>query len=613
MKRSIHFFLKYYLFWFLFFVAFKLLFMVCNVKATLQMGIYDFFMAFFRGAKMDLSAAGYLSVLPGVFLAFSSVIKPETIVRIIRGYTLFFVIIVSIMGIADISLYPYWRTRLNAQVLPFLSEPVGLFSSISFWNFAFFIIALFIIAGGVYVSYRKLFPNNLLSGSKIRWYVSPVILLLTGALLLPIRGGLNTSPLNFSSVYFSKNLYSNQCAYNFFWSFNHAITHNKLKNNPFTYFLAEECKKNIEKVPEPKPEELPMFVKGEKPVNVILIILESFSNKVIESLGGVKGLTPNLDSLGKEGILFTSFYATGNRSDKGISSLIASYPALCRASSIIGYPDKMKDLDFLPQYFKRNGYNFSFYYGGDVNFYNTRMVMIQAGADQIISSSDFPEEIASLQKWGVPDEYLYQKMYNDLINTKQPFFNILYTISSHDPYDIPGYVKVKENNGLNYFNSVCYADSCLGVFVNNLMNSQLWDNTMLIVTSDHATPDPGPTMYNDPATYRIPMIWTGGAIDTTFVCNAVAMQTDLSTTLLQQLGWEAEKSYFSKNIFGDKQYAFFFRDEGWGFLSPETGFFTDKESGMQQFFYGEECDKTDSLQRFAKSFTQYLHNDFLKR
>ena len=411
----------------------------------------------------------------------------------------------------------------------------------------------------------------------------------------------------------SKKTYSNQYAYKYFWSFNHAITHNKLKNNPFTYFLAEECKKNIEKVPEPKPEELPMFVKGEKPVNVILIILESFSNKVIESLGGVKGLTPNLDSLGKEGILFTSFYATGNRSDKGISSLIASYPALCRASSIIGYPDKMKDLDFLPQYFKRNGYNFSFYYGGDVNFYNTRMVMIQAGADQIISSSDFPEEIASLQKWGVPDEYLYQKMYNDLINTKQPFFNILYTISSHDPYDIPGYVKVKENNGLNYFNSVCYADSCLGVFVNNLMNSQLWDNTMLIVTSDHATPDPGPTMYNDPATYRIPMIWTGGAIDTTFVCNAVAMQTDLSTTLLQQLGWEAEKTYFSKNIFGDNQYAFFFRDEGWGFLSPETGFFTDKESGMQQFFYGEECDKTDSLQRFAKSFTQYLHNDFLKR
>jgi len=613
MKQSIHFFLKYYLFWFLFFVAFKLLFMICNIKATLQMGTYDFFMAFFRGAKMDLSAAGYLSVLPGVFLAFSSIIKPKTIERIIRGYTLFFVVIVSIMGIADISLYPYWRTRLNAQVLPFLSEPVGLLSSISLWQFIFFIVALLIIAAGTFGIFRKLFPHNSLLNNKIKWYISPIILLLTGALVLPIRGGLNTSPLNFSSVYFSKNLYSNQSAYNFFWSFNHAITHIKLKTNPFTYFSTEVCNETMRNVLESKQKELPVFIKREKPTNVILIVLESFSNKVIESLGGVKGLTPTLDSLGRESILFTSFYATGNRSDKGISSLIASYPALCRASSIIGYPDKMKDLNFFSKQFKRHGYDFSFYYGGDVNFYNTRMVMIQAGADQIISSSSFPDEIASLQKWGVPDEYLYQKMYSDLSHTKQPFFNILYTISSHDPYDIPDYVKVKENNGRNYFNSICYADSCLGVFVNNLKKSQLWENTLLIVTSDHATPDPGPTMYNDPATYRIPMLWTGGALDTTFVCNAVAMQTDLSTTLLQQLGWEAEKTYFSKNIFGDKQYAFFFRDEGWGFLSPETGFFIDKESGMQQFFYGEECDKTDSLQRFDKSFTQYLHNDFLKR
>jgi len=89
------------------------------------------------------------------------------------------------------------------------------------------------------------------------------------------------------------------------------------------------------------------------------------------------------------------------------------------------------------------------------------------------------------------------------------------------------------------------------------------------------------------------------------------MQTDLSSTLIQQMGWNSTPSYFSKNIFGTRQYAFYLRDEGWGFISPETGFFMNLESEKQQFFYGEQCEKRDSLTTFSKSFTQFLHDDFL--
>jgi len=109
------------------------------------------------------------------------------------------------------------------------------------------------------------------------------------------------------------------------------------------------------------------------------------------------------------------------------------------------------------------------------------------------------------------------------------------------------------------------------------------------------------------------LLWVGGVIDTAFVSHNIAMQTDISSTLIQQMGWKTTPSYFSKNIFGSRQYALFFRDEGWGFLSPEAGFFMNLESGVQKYFYGEQFPQKDSLNRFSKSFTQFLHDDFLKK
>jgi len=102
-------------------------------------------------------------------------------------------------------------------------------------------------------------------------------------------------------------------------------------------------------------------------------------------------------------------------------------------------------------------------------------------------------------------------------------------------------------------------------------------------------------------------------VDSVKYVNNICMQTDLASTLVQQLGWKPKKSFFAKNIFAPRQYAFYYRNAGWGFISPEMGFYDDMELGKQTFFYGANAAKKDSLMHFAKGFTQYLHNDFLKK
>jgi phosphoglycerol transferase MdoB-like AlkP superfamily enzyme len=616
MKRTVAFFFNYFLFWFLFFVVFKVLFLLANFSDTAQLTWRDLFGVFLHGSRMDLSVAGYFTMLPGILLALSPLIKTKITEGIIKWYTFALLVIVTAMGLTDMGLYPAWGCRLNAQILPYFANLKGMLDCVSWWQAILIIVIEVGLVWGAFFCYKKIFRTRRTERGSVKWTVFPVLMLLSGALILPIRSSLSTAPLNFSSVYFSEKPYANHCAYNFFWSFSYALTNNKAKVNPVHYMDQQACDNMMKHYEQLNQEQPPIYIRNKsgKPVNVILVILESFSNKIIEPLGGLSGITPRFNEFCKEGILFSSFYSTGNRSDKGISSLIATYPALMKASSILFFPDKMKNLDCLPTYFSKRNYDMSFFYAGDVNFYNKRMLMMQSGVNKIVTENNFPSNISGLQKWGVPDNYLYDRMYKDLAKSRQPFFSIVYNISSHEPYDIPSYKKIPGNSNRDkYLNAISYCDSCLGHFIDRLKNSPLWENTLVVITSDHTSLEPGPTTVEEPATYRIPLLWIGGVIDTSFVEKNISMQTDLSATLVQQMGWKPKPSFFSKNIFGSKQYAFYFRDEGWGFLSPEIGVFTNLESKQQHYFYGKQHAAKDSLNLFSKAFTQFLHADFLKR
>jgi len=576
MKKVVAFFFKYYLFWVLYFLLFKILFLLFNFSDTINLSWSDLFGVFWHGAKMDFSVAGYFTVIPGLLLALTSFINPGFLQKTIKGYTVFLIILLTIMGLADMVLYPAWGVRLSSQILPYLTDPVEMSSSLVWWQILLLVVVLSGLAAAFIFGYNKLLKKDELKESIAKWQTTPVLILLSGALFLPIRGSLDVSPLNFSSVYFSQSLYANHCAYNYFWSFSHAILHDKVTKNPVHYMDDAACMEQLKGLDRLSLEQPPVYIKNKtgKPTNVIVVILESFSNKVVGEMGGLPDVTPRLNQFCKEGIAFTSFYSTGNRSDKGLSSLIGTYPALMKVSSILFYPDKMKGLDFMPAYFARHGYDLSFFYAGDMNFYNKRMLLMQSGVQNIVSKTEFPRRISNIQKWGVPDQYLYQRMFDDIRKMPQPFFSMVYNISSHEPYDVPAFLRIKGNSKSDrYCNSVAYADSCLGHFIDQLKQMPFWKNTLVVITSDHTSLEPGPTTIEEPATYRIPMIWIGGVIDSSFVVDRISMQTDLTTTLVQQMGWKPKPSYFSKNIFGSRQYAFYYQNTGWGVSFSRSGLF----------------------------------------
>lgn len=580
------------------------------------MGIPDFMGTFWFGIKMDLSVAAYFSVVPGLLLSIRYILNNNILIRFLRIYSFSLLFIVTILALSDLVLYPHWGTRLGILFIRAVADPVGLSSTLKWWQFLLGAMVCFSWAYLWYKAYCRLVENALkkeLSGNF--WFPSIVMLFLTTFLILPIRGGIDRSPLNHSSVSFSENYFANQAAFNFFWSFAHDLLENSDTKNPAVY-MDDRLSKEIFYSHFHKEDTLlfPKFLKrvGNAPPNVIMVILESFSNKLIGPLEGIPDLTPGLNTLCNEGITFSNFFATGNRSDKGLSGLIGAYPALLN-TSMLNQMEKARSLDYLPRHFSSNGYSTAFYYGGDINFYNTRLLMIQAGVSQLVSKSDFPSKVRNMSKWGVPDGFLYDKFLEDLSQAQQPFFRMVYTISSHDPFDVP-FNRIQGIGMKNrYLNSVAYADSCLYEFVVKLKSSPLWENTLLIITSDHGSIEPGPTTPQEPDSYRIPMIWTGGVIDTTLFVDNISMQTDLGHTLAKQMGWEVNRSPFSKNIFGSHHYAFYLTETGWGYVDTTHVFFFDRHTEEINWFEGENSQNATETITNAKAYIQYLHNDFLNR
>ena len=615
--QGLVYFLKYYFFWVSYFLFFKILFLLYHFPFSKFCSVKEIWGVFRHGMIMDVATAAYLCVLPGVILLFLPYLKAKIIFQIIKWYSVFILVIFTFFGLLDLVLYAEWGTRLDNQIIPALRNPGGMIASVNWWQllaFIFLIISIIILFSRLFTF---IFPLKKLTTTQPKWYFTPVMLILTASLIIPMRGGVSIAPLNLSHVYFSNNLFANHAAYNPWWSFLYAVTHIDEKIKDIDFMTDKEAQDIIHPFyASDTTSSIPILLKSKdgNPINVILIILESFSNKLIEPLNGIPNLTPNFNALSKEGILFSSFYATGNRSDKGLASLLASYPAVIGSYSIVYYPDKLTHLNYLSSQFKQHQYVTSFYYGGNIHFYNTKSLLLYAEMDNIVSDNNF-DRAMSVQKWGVPDTYLYAKVQEDIHHLKEPFFTTIYTISSHPPYDIPPFKK-HENK---YLNAVAYADSCLGHFINQIKKNPIWERTLVIITSDHGSLEPFKTSIEEPASYQIPMLWIGGVVDSAFTHSTIGMQTDLFATLMQQMGWKLPYStYFSKNMFGKNGFAFYFNSKGYGFVSEDVTFFQNIETKQMNYFYHLDSfllaneKKQDSLLSFPKAFVQYLHNDFNK-
>ena len=611
MKRITNVFIRYFLFWLIYFLMSKLIFLLYNYNLTASLSFSEITGIFFHGLKMDLSMVSYLMLVPGIVLSFSFLIPPKLLGRIFKVYTFLLLIFITFINLLDLGLYPHWGTRVGISAFDYVGDPQGFTSSIT-WKDFLAAIAIILFYGVLFVwLFNRFLKPYIIQAARQKWIFFPVMIFATALLFIPIRGGLGTSPINQSTVSFSNKFFVNQSTYNFLWNFFQTAEKKKTALNPCIYMNKDEAHKKFKLFESKRTKSDSLIIDMDKShmPNVVFIILESFSDKVISSFGGEHNICPNIDSISKDAIIFPEFYASGNRSDRGMAAILGAYPSLL-THSIINEPEKSNKLTMISDYFNRNGYWTSFYYGGDIDFYNLKSFVLQGEYKDIIGQADFPKEIRNMSSWGAPDGYLFDRVLKE-IDKPQPFFTIAYTLSSHTPYDVPVQMIPAQTNEEKYLNSVAYADSCLGDFIRAFKKTKYWDNTLVIITADHGHLYPGPTEIIEPATYRIPLLWTGGVVKKPGIINNICGQPDLIPTLVRQFGWESDSALFGHDILSTPAYAFYMCDSGWGYVSDNGEYFYNQNSGNFQKFKVRGNKEPDF--DFAKSYLQVLHEDFLMK
>ena len=564
MKKRVLFLFACFITFILVFALQKPVFMLYNHASGGGLSISDYLQVMVHGLQLDATVAGYLTVIPLLLTLLSVWIPGRYITFILKGYFFIVACIISLIFVVDIALYPYWGFRLDATPLFYLQSPSDALASAPASTLILQTLVFVVYTYGIFWALKRfvlpLMPEQYV---KKMFSNSVQLVLLGGILFIPIRGGVTTSTANVGMVYFSKNQFLNHSAINPCFSFLASLSKQQDFAAQYNYFSESQRSKIFKKLTnQPQDDSIPELLTTKNP-NIILILMESFSANAIEVLGGEAGVTPNINRLSKEGILFSNMYANSFRTDRGIVAVLNGYLAQ-PTTSIMKYPAKSQTLPSIAKSLQKKGYTSDMLYGGDINFTNMQSYFFSSGYSKVTADRDIPLK-SRLSKWGANDDITFAHLYQSMTDNsrKEPFFSTFLTLSSHEPFEVP-YNRLKDP----YLNSVAFTDSCLGDFIDKLKKLPLWNNTLLVLVSDHGFRYPASVKEHDPKRYHIPMLWLGGAIKEPRVIANYGNQTDLAATLLYQLDLPHKEFTFSNNMVDSLQpaYAFYSYNNGFGFI-----------------------------------------------
>jgi phosphoglycerol transferase MdoB-like AlkP superfamily enzyme len=611
MAGRIKFLLFYLLTWILFFEFGRVIFVLSQSAAAKQVPVRTILFSFFYGMRMDLSMASYLVVPVCLFLILSVFIPYFRRPVVYKTYTGILLFLFLLIIVADIEVFKEWGFRIDATPLKYLASPKEAWASISHLPVLFYLVFFLLIFFACLVVFTKWlnFLSRYLNNPRYKIAVALILVFITGLLIIPIRGGLQLTPMNQSIVYFSSDNFANQAAVNAPWNLMYGIiSENSAAKNPYNYMPLSEARQIKDSLY--KSGQLNEQVLKTNRPNIILIVWESFTEKATHLSINGKEVTPYFNQLKKEGIYFSNAYASGDRTDKGLAAVLGGYPALPK-TSIIRLPAKTRKLQTLGAVYKKQGYKTSFYYGGETEFANIKSFLLQNEFNPIIDKSAFAQKDLN-SKWGAHDGVVASRIIGDLKKQPQPFFISWLTLSSHEPFETP---VAKTFNGQDhttlFLNSLHYTDSILYHFVQECKTLPSWNNTLIVIVADHGHPLPETGKKID--NFKIPVIWLGGALKKQgVIVDRIVSQIDIASTITSQTTGVNNYFPFSKNSFdsSSKAWAFFTFNDGFGFVEPRQTILFDNVGKLILYTMGNP---DSTVLKAGKAMQQFSFQDYIDK
>ena len=289
--------------------------------------------------------------------------------------------------------------------------------------------------------------------------------------------------------------------------------------------------------------------------NVVIIILESVGQETIKYYNTKRDytITPFLDSLLNKSLTFEG-YANGRRSIESLPSILAGIPSLMEAD-FGSSPYFSNRIDGLGEHFKKHGYRTAFFHGGNNGTMNFDVFSRQTGFDEYYGRDEYGNDDDYDRRWGIFDGPFLQYTAQKMSEFDTSFAAVVYTLSSHHPFTLPKDFSLpeKSNQWTGFEKTVYYTDCALRDFFKTAQKTPWFDNTIFVITADHANTE---HLYPKYSTiigmYAVPIAFYGKNI-TPKKSEEIAQQTDIGVSTLSALGINDTIFTFGRNLFNKNE------------------------------------------------------------
>ena len=441
---------------------------------------------------------------------------------------------------------------------------------------------------------------------------------LVGLCLFGIRGRMGYNPIKVSQAYYCDDPFLNQLGVNpVFNLLTSTLDDARKENHQLQLMDGQAAIKEIQKLLgrngieniSPIARKVLTDSATTRP-NIVFIFMESMSAKLMKAYGQAKTLTPYLDSLYHESLVFDQIYSAGIHTNHGMYSTLYSFPTIMKRNAMKG--SVIPVYSGLPTVLKENGYRNLFFMTHESQYDNMNAFFRTNGFDEIYAEENYPKEKIA-NHFGVQDDYLYEyalPILNERAQSGQPFFSVLLSISNHPPYIIPSYFQPESKKMEDQI--VEYADWSIRKFMTEAQKQPWFDHTLFVFMGDHGklvgTPENEmPESYN-----HVPLMIYGKHIKPSHH-TGYGGQVDVAPTLLGLLGISYIQNNFGIDLLKEERPCIFYtadnliaaRDSSRLYIhSPETGqtFCYSQKEGKWQTTHQD--DRFDTLKNYVFSMLQ---------
>lgn len=528
------------------FMAFRLVLLAFG--GTGHASTQDTLHALLIGWRFDTTIACYLLALPFVLLLITWLLRGTGTwpIRWIHVFLVILQIPVLLILAADIPWSLHYLTRLSASALLW-TDNIGYMAGMILQDPSFraALVLFLIVLLAMVFALRWCYHQYLLERERpdqgtTTW--RGVTLLLTGGLIfLGIRGRVDEKqPIHVGLAYFSADPFLNQLGLNPVFTFGTSLGQ-RMGGSKRGVALMDDLEalrttQRLLHVPSTASPDSPLarLVTPDstlRPMNVVIVLMESMCTFKMGDYNGPQGLTPVLNDLQQRSMSFAHCYSSGIHTFNGIHSTLYSFPALYDQQPLKEWLDKRHR--GLARELHVHGYRSAFYTTHDAQFDNMSGFLRSQGFDAVISEDDYPSEWV-LSTNGVPDhrmfEYALPRL--DAMASGSPFLAVFMTTSDHKPYIIPDDIWYTPQDRPIDEQIVEYCDRSIGRFLEEAADHPWFKNTLFVFLGDHGL-GMGHTYEMPLSFHHIPLIMhaPGGQIRQTRIASPCG-QIDVAPTVL---------------------------------------------------------------------------------